>query len=212
MAFYDLEEQEQLAALKAWWKQWGPIVVLAIALALAGIAGYQIWSWHKGKQSAKAGDLYGSVTKALREGNVQKARDNAKELVSSYPGSGYAPLAALSAARLAFEARDLADAKQQLQWVVDKAKDNEFKVVARLRLAAVLLDEKQYDEALKLLEPRPEDAMTHLLADLRGDAYVAKGALAEARTAYLAALEKTDIKSPYRNLIQIKLDALGSPK
>lgn len=209
MAFYDLEEQEQIAALKAWWRQWGPVVLLAIALVLVAMAGYLIWSWHKGKQSEKAGDLYGNVTKALREANPQKAREIAKELVASYPASGYAPLAALSAARLAFEARDLADAKQNLQWVIDKAKDNDIKVAARLRLAGVLIDEKQFDEALKLLELRPEDSMAHLLADLRGDALAAKGAIADARTAYLVALEKTDAKSSYRNLIQIKLDALG---
>lgn len=212
MAFYDLEEQEQLAALKAWWKQWGVLVVLAVALALATVAGYQIWSWYKDQQARKASDLYVAVTKSIRDGNPQKARDAAKELADAYPSSGYAPLAALIAARLAFEGGDWGGAKQHLQWVIDKARDNDLKTVARLRLAGVLLDEKQYDEALKLLEAKPDDAMIHLLADLRGDTLVAKGSLTEARAAYQLALEKTDAKSPYRNLIQIKIDALGPAK
>jgi predicted negative regulator of RcsB-dependent stress response len=41
---------------------------------------------------------------------------------------------------------------------------------------------------------------------------MAKGSLAEARSAYQSALEKTDAKSPYRSLIQLKIDSLGEAK
>jgi predicted negative regulator of RcsB-dependent stress response len=112
-------------------------------------------------------------------------------------------------AKLSFDAGELSAAKDSLQWVVDRARDEDMKSVARLRLAGVLLDEKKYDEALKLLDAKPEDPMMNLAADLRGDVLVAKGAVPEARAAYQTALEKTDAKSPYRNLIQIKIDSLG---
>ena len=87
-----------------------------------------------------------------------------------------------------------------------------MKALARFRLAGVLLDEKKFEEALGLLDAKPEDSMANLFADLRGDVLVAKGSEAEARAAYQMALEKTDAQSPYRNLIQIKLDALGQAK
>jgi predicted negative regulator of RcsB-dependent stress response len=87
-----------------------------------------------------------------------------------------------------------------------------MKTVAKLRLGGVLLDEKQYDAALKILDVKPESPMGNLFADLRGDIYFAKGSLAEARSAYQSALERTDTKSPYRNLIQIKIDGLGEGK
>lgn len=212
MAYYDLEEQEQLSALQAWWKQWGAAVFAGVALAFAAVAGFQGWSWYQRDQAGKAATAYEAVTKAVQAGDTKRALSSAITLLESYPKSGYAPLAALLAARLSFEARDLAAAKERLQWIIDRSRDDDFKSVARLRLAGVLLDEKAYDAALKLLDTKPEDPMANLYADLRGDILSAKGALAEARAAYQTALEKTDAKSPYRNLIQIKIDALGQAK
>ena len=212
MAYYDLEEQEQLAELKSWWKQYGKLVIAGIVLALAVTGAYLGWNAYKRDAAAKAATLYGAVNKALHEGDSKKARESAISLVEKHPKTAYAPLAALIAARLSFEVPDLAAARQHLQWVVANARDEEMKNVAKLRLAAVLLDEKQYDEALKLLDVKPESPMGNLFADLRGDVYFAKGSLAEARSAYQSALERTDTKSPYRNLIQIKIDALGEGK
>jgi len=212
MAYYDLEEQEQLSTLQAWWKQWGAIVLTALALGLAAVAGTQGWAWYQREQAGKAAAAYEAVTKAVQEGDSKRALASAATLLESYPKSGYAPLAALLSARLSFEGGDLAMAKERLQWVVDRARDDDFKSVARLRLAGVLFDEKAYDAALKLLDLKPEEPMANLYADLRGDVLTAKGALAEARAAYQTALEKTDSKSPYRNLIQIKIDALGQAK
>jgi predicted negative regulator of RcsB-dependent stress response len=212
MAYYDLEEQEQLAELKAWWKQWAKLIVAGIVLALVVLGAYLGWSAYKRDTAAKAAAIYATVTKAAHEGDTKKAREQAKSLVEQYPKTGYAPLAALIAARLSFEVPDLEAAKQHLQWVVGNARDEDLKNVAKLRLGAVLLDDKQYDEALKVLDVKSESPMGNLYADLRGDVYFAKGALAEARSAYQSALERTDTKSPYRNLIQIKIDSLGEGK
>ena len=212
MAYYDLEEQEQLAELKAWWKQWGKLVIAALVLAALAAAAYFGWNAYKREVAAKAADIYAAVTKAAQEGDTKKAREHAASLVEKYPRTGYAPLAALIAARLSFDVPDLAAAKQHLQWVIANGRDDDLKNVAKLRLAGVLLDEKQYEEALKLLDVKPESPMGNLFADLRGDVFMAKGAAAEARSAYQSALERTDTKSPYRNLIQIKIDALGEAK
>ena len=209
MAFYDLEEQEQLSALEAWWKQWGVPLLLGIVLLLGAVAAYQGWNWYKRNQAAEASELYATMLKAEREGDPKQARETAATLTERYGSVGYAPLAQLLSARLSFEAGDLTAAKQNLQWVIEHARDDDMKAVARYRLAGVLLDEKQYDEALGLLDAQPEHPMANLYADLRGDIYVAKGSPAEARAAYQSALEKTEVGSPYRNLIQIKIDALG---
>jgi predicted negative regulator of RcsB-dependent stress response len=212
MAFYDLEQQEQLSALQAWWKQYGALVFIGLALGLAAVAAYQGWTWYKRDQAAKASELYASMLKSGRDGDSSQARASAATLAERHGSSGYAALAQLMSARLSFEAGDLAGARQSLQWVNEHARDADMKALARYRLAGVLLDEKQYDEALKLLEVKAEDPMANLYADLRGDVYVAKGSIAEARAAYQTALEKTEVRSPYRNLIQIKIDALGTAK
>ena len=212
MAYYDLEEQEQLASLKAWWRQYGALCLGGLALALAALAGYQGWLWYKEKQANYASTAFSELLKQAEKGDRKAVEAATKALVADHARTGYAALASLAAARLSFDAGDLASAKANLQWVIDHARDEDMKSLARFRLAGVLLDEKKFDDALKLLDSKPEDPMANMIADLRGDVLVAKGSMAEARAAYQAALEKTDARSPYRNLIQIKIDALGSAK
>ena len=113
------------------------------------------------------------------------------------------------AAQSSLQARDVAHAKVQLQWVVEHASETGLQDAARLKLASVLLDEKKYDEALKQLDATHPEAFTGLYSDLKGDVLSAQGKAAEARAAYQQALDKTDAKSGYRNLIQLKLDGLG---
>jgi predicted negative regulator of RcsB-dependent stress response len=206
---YDLEQQEQLSALESWWKQWGWVLLLGLALLFGSIAAYQGWAWYKRGQAAEASALYATMLKAEADGESKQARETASKIAEEYRSSGYAPLAQLLSARLAFEAGDLAAAKQSLQWVNEHGRDDDMKAIARYRLAGVLLDEKQFDEALRLLEAQPDHPMANLYADLRGDVYLAKGSHAEARAAYQSALEKTPAGSPYRNLVQIKIDSLG---
>jgi predicted negative regulator of RcsB-dependent stress response len=121
-------------------------------------------------------------------------------------------MAALRAAKVSAQANDLAAAKLNLQWVIDNAREDEQKDVARLRLAGVLLDEKKFDEALKLLDAAHGVAFDGLYADMRGDILAIQGRRAEARAAYQMALEKSDARSNYRPMIQVKLDTLGDAK
>ena len=121
-------------------------------------------------------------------------------------------ITALTAAKAGVATGEVEDAKKNLQWAIDNAKETEMRDVARLRLAGVLLDEKKYDDALKLLSVKPVDSFAMFYADLRGDVLAAQGKAAEARSAYQQALEKTDAGSRYRPLIEIKLDALGEAK
>jgi predicted negative regulator of RcsB-dependent stress response len=95
---------------------------------------------------------------------------------------------------------------------MDHAREPEQRDVARLRLAGVLLDQKKPDEALKVLDAKPSAPYEPLYADARGDILTAQNKVAEARTAYQSALEKMDAASPYRQVIELKLDALGSAK
>jgi predicted negative regulator of RcsB-dependent stress response len=121
-------------------------------------------------------------------------------------------MAALSAAKASFTTGELEEAKKNLQWAIDHAREDEMRDVARLRLAGVLLDEKKYDEALKLLSVEPRPSYAGLYADRRGDVLAAQGKAAEARSAYQVALEKSDARSQYRSVIEMKLDALGQAK
>ena len=211
MAVYDLEEQEKLDELKAWWKQWGNAIIAAIAVFVIVLSGIQWWRTHQNALIAEAATLYGAVTKAAEEKDVKKVVDAAKAIADKYPASAYAPRAALVAAKIAFDKGDLAGAKTQLEWAVTNAKEDELKSVARLRLAAVLADEKNFDGAVKQLDANTGAGFEAATAALRGDILFTQGKLADAKNAYALAIAKTDPQAD-KQLLQLKLDALGETK
>jgi predicted negative regulator of RcsB-dependent stress response len=210
MAELDLHEQEQVDALKGWWKENGKWVISAVVVGLLGFAGMQYWKTHQAGQAAEAAKLYGEVMKQAATNDAKRIGDAADALASRYGSSAYASRAQLLAAQASLQARDAAHAKVQLQWVIEHASETGLQDTARLKLASVLLDEKKYDEALKQLDAAHPESFTGLYADLKGDVLSAQGKTAEARAAYQQAYDKTDAQSVYRNLIQLKMDGLGS--
>ena len=206
---YDLEEQEQIASLKAWWKDYGTLVVAAVAAAAVSAALWQGWRFYQSRQAVGAVTLYEQLDRAEHAGDHKKVRDIAGQITGSYGSTTYAIFAAFSAAKASFETGDLAGAKSQLQWVIDNAKEDEIRDVARLRLAGVLLDEKNTEAALKLVEVKSTDVMAGQFADLKGDILLAQGKRADARNAYQQALDRSEAGSPNRTTLQMKLDSLG---
>ena len=211
MAAYDLDEQEKIEDLKAWWAQYGTYVSAGVTALAVVVIGVQGWRWYQGTQAKDASVLYQAVSQAERANDPAKAKEPATQLEERFGGTAYAPRGALLYAKLLFEAGDKAGAKAQLQWVVDHASEEELRAVARYRLAQVLLDEKQYDASLKMLDGKVDEAFAAIYADLRGDILAAAGKNADARAAYQSALAKLDAKSGYRGYVQAKLDALGGP-
>jgi predicted negative regulator of RcsB-dependent stress response len=210
MSTYDLEEQEQLAAFKAWWKDNGNTVITAAIAVLLVIAAWNGWNLYQRNQAGEAGALYNTLQKAARANDVKATRDAAGAILENYPRTAYAPLAALTSAKVHFQAGDLKTARAQLTWVVEHARSAQVREIARLRLANVLLDDGAADEALKVLEEKPDAAFEALFAAQRGDILVAQNKPADARTAYRAALDKADAKDgALRESLRLKLDALG---
>lgn len=212
MAVYDLEEQEQISELKAWWTQYGKLVTtLAVVAALSSV-GWQGWQWYQNKNAAEAGALYYSLQQAAAENNAQKARDAAGRLIGDYAGSTYAQLGALLSAAVQFAGNDLDNARSQLEWAADKGKDPALRELARLRLAAVLLQQGAHDQALARLQPVPSGAYKARFEDLRGDVLASQGKAAEARTAYQAAVDALagtgDDAATLREVVRIKLESL----
>ncbi len=207
---YDLEEQEQLATLKAWWNSYGNLVSWALIVAVGTWGGWNYYQNHKRSQAGEAAQLYQEVDKAAIANDAAKTARAAQDLQSRFEATSYAPLSALRAAKVAFEANDLKTAKAQLQWVIEHSKDADMLALARLRMAGVLLDEKAYDEGLKHLSAEFPASFAGEVADRKGDILQAQGKKAEARSAFEEALKKIDEKSPMHQLVQFKLDALGA--
>ena len=222
MAAYDLEEQEQIAEIKAWWKQYGNrLVNVATAVALVVLA-WQGWNWYQRNQAAQASVVYGALQKAVQEKDTQRIKAASGELLEKFGGSSYAALGALASAKAMVEAGDAQTAKAQLLWASENARD-ELRDVARLRAAAVLLDEKAYDQALAQLDRASSTAFDVRFLDMRGDILAAQGKKTDAASAYRTALTRMDesksdgtgpgwqdeANAVFRQLIEQKVDALG---
>jgi predicted negative regulator of RcsB-dependent stress response len=209
---YDLEEQEQIAKIKAWWTQYRTLIFVLVMACLAAFVALQGWRYYQQQQATGAGTLFLQLEQAGFAKDYKRLRDIAAQIESRYAGSTYAVFAAFSAAHACVETGELAEAKTHLKWVLDHGRQEELQHLARLRLAALLLDEKNHAEALALLDGKPAEAFAGLYADLRGDILVAQGKTVEARAAYQLAFDKSDAQSPYRAMLQAKLDALGDAK
>jgi predicted negative regulator of RcsB-dependent stress response len=210
MSAFDLEEQEQIAALKAWWRQNGTLVIAALVAVMIGVAAVVGWRAYQRSQALQASAVYGELQKAAGTRDVKKVRDLAGTILENYPRTAYASLAALVSAKAHFESGDLKTARAQLEWVIENARDVEIAAIARLRLANVLIDEKAYDEALKLLDTKPAPEFEGRYAETRGDIYALQGKRAEARSAYRAALDKVQPSdSGTRELLRLKVETLG---
>lgn len=206
---YDHEEQEQLATFKALWKQYGNLISWVLIAALAAFSGWTGWKYYQRDQATKAALLYEEIVKAVEAKDAGKVARASADIKEKFSRTAYAQMGSLTAAKAAFDANDLKGAQAQLQWVVENGRTEEFKAIAKIRLAGVLLDQSAYDEGLKVLDGTFPEQFSALVADRRGDLLTAQGKAAEARVAYQLALEKTEIKNPARQLIQLKLDALG---
>jgi predicted negative regulator of RcsB-dependent stress response len=206
---YDLQEQEQIETLKAWWKANGNWVTSAVAVVLLGVLAFQGWTWYQLRQAGRASVVYEEFERASSSKDPKdaaKARDLTGTLIDQHGSTVYAAMAALRQAKANLDAADLKAAEAQLTWASEHAQPKELALLARVRLAGVLLDQKSYDRALQVLKVDVPAAFAGAFADRRGDVYAAQGKAADARAAYTEALVKADAQS--RALIQMKLDAL----
>jgi predicted negative regulator of RcsB-dependent stress response len=209
---YDLEEQDQIDALKSWWKHNGNLVLTVLVAACLAGGGTAGWRWYRTHQAEEAAQLYAGLEKARRSNDAKVIRETAGQLMDRYGGTVYGSMAALAAAKANYDAGDANSAAGQLKWVVDHARDDDVAATARVRLAGVLLDQKKFDEALSELDAKHPESFNGLFADRKGDIYTAQGKPAEARAAYKEALDKLPQQGNYRAIVQVKLDALGEAK
>jgi predicted negative regulator of RcsB-dependent stress response len=205
---YDLEEQEQIASMKAFWAKYGNMITWVLIIALGSYSGYTYYQSRQVTQAAEASALYDQLQAALAAKDNAKVQRIASDVETKYESSSYAAMSALGAAKSAFDGADLKLAKAQLNWAIAHGNE-EYQAIAKLRLAGVLLDEKAYDEGLKLLETKFLPQFAGAAADRKGDILVAQNKLAEARAAYQAALAAMEEKNPGRQLVQLKLEAIG---
>ena len=188
MAVYDLEEQEQIAALRGWWKQYGGWASGILLAAALGWLGWYGWQTYLKSQNAEASRIFLVLQQASAQQDTARVKQAAGELVNQYPRSQFSALGALLAANTLNAAGDAKSAEAQLAWVAENGKDA-VRGIARLRLAGIQMDQKDADAALKTLSDKAPAGFAARYDAARGDVYAMQGKLTEARASYDAALK-----------------------
>ena len=212
----DLEEQEQLDSLKAFWEKYRSLIMGLVTAVLFVFAAYNGWQWWKNSQATEAGKLYETMMGSIEKGNKEQSLQAADDLQKQFAATSYAPMASLIAAKLAADAGDAAKSQAYLRWVAEKAANDGYKALGKLRLATALMDEgsaKSLAEADAILKGKPTLGFEPLWLERRGDWYLVQGKNADARANYLQAwklLEKSkEFPQEARSLLKVKLDAVG---
>ncbi|WP_312539366.1 YfgM family protein [Achromobacter mucicolens] len=208
---YDLEEQEKLDAIKAWWARYGTLLLTLATAVLLAWGGWWGWKAYESHQANQAMGYFEALEDAARLGGADSSvriKTAASTLREKYPNTGYAARGALVAAQALQAQKDDASAREQLEWLAGQNKNPSMQAVARLRLAGMMLDQKQYDAALAQLN-NPPAAFAALFADRRGDVLAAQGKREEARAAWQSAIDGLGAANPLTQVVQLKLDALS---
>lgn len=205
---YDLEEQEQIDELKAWWKAYGKMISNAVLALIVVYGAYQAWHMYQGKQAVAASTEYQAL-QVTDEKDLKAIQEKSATLMEKYSATPYAGRAALLAAKANYQSGEIKSAKAQLEWAVKNATETSVAAIATLQLANILAEEKDYQAALNLLEASHDAGFDGLFSDLKGDVLLALGKKTEAKAAYEHALIKLEPSGKYRVLTQQKLEALG---
>jgi predicted negative regulator of RcsB-dependent stress response len=205
----DLEEQEQLDQFKHFWNTYGTLITWVVLIVAGAFMAWNGWQyWQRGK-AAQAAALHDQIERSAQAGDVARVERALADMKDRFAGTAYAQQSGLLAAKMLYDKGNVDAARAALSWVADNAVDPGYRMVARLRLAAVLLEARSYDEALKLLAGEVPREFEALAADRRGDILLAQGKREEAKAEYQKAWTAFEPFSDYRRLVEIKLNAVG---
>jgi len=206
----DHSEEEQVEALKRWWKNYGGSLIVGVVLGGTLIAGNKWWQQHRLTQAESASTVYAGFIKAYETNKLDEAIKLGESLVNEYSGSSYSDLAQLVMARMAFDKGETGKATTYLLSVVDKTYDAGLKNAARLRLARIMESSGQKDKALAMITDITDIVGFEAdYAELRGDLLLAKGNKPEAKKAYEEAAKKAS-SAEYARLLKMKLANMGA--
>lgn len=202
-------EEEQIEAIKKWWAENGKAVAFGVAVGLIAVFGWRGWQSHIVKQTGAASGLYQQLMVSIREGKDDEGRTRAEKVVNEYGDTTYAVLARMMLAKYAVADKDLDKAADYLRAAMKKSGQESLQLEIRLRLAEVLKEKQDYDQALKLLDIQQRGAFDDRYEELKGDIFVAKGDTTRAVDAYREAMIKARAASRDVSLLEMKMDDLG---
>ncbi len=205
----DLEEQEQLDQIKHFWKQYGNLITWVLIVVLGAFASWNFYQYWQKNQSSQAAAMYDEVERTVKLAEPAKVDRVFADMKEKFPSTSYAQQAGLLVAKYYYSLGQIDPAKAALTWVAEQTSEPGFQAVARLRLASLWMESKNFDEALKPLNADFPTSYHAMVADRKGDLLQLQGKKAEAIAEYEKAYKLFDEKIEFRRLVEVKLNALG---
>jgi len=205
-------DEEQAELIKKWWSENGTSVISTVAVAIAGVAGWNFWQDQKQATGEAASAVYNQLVELAAQDNLDNSADMqrmAEQLKTEYSSTAYADFGSLFIARIAAENGDFEAAAAELQALLKDADSEPVKLAAQARLAAVLTQQGKVDEALAALPETADPAFAPQIEEARGDALYRKGDVANARDAYMRAMDAAQALGQNNSVLQRKIDSLN---
>lgn len=204
-------DDEQVEALKKWWKENGTAIIVGIIIGVSAIVGFWKWNQHVETQSLAASQQYDNFSQAVIDNKPEEIENYFTILKTEYVGTSYAALAALLYASYEYDKKNVEKSLEYLRWAQQNPGHDALQHVAQVRLAKLLVVQDKLDEAFSLIGKIKEPAFDVQYAEIKGDIYTKRGEQALARTSYLLALASSELNGKQREFVQMKLDDLGEP-
>lgn len=186
---YETEEQ-QVEALKKWWKENGTSLVVGLVVGVSALFGWRYYLAQTHAHAMQASDMYLQVAQNAALKNIDdKTIDISNALINDFSDTPYAALSSLALAKAEYETDNVGRAEAQLELAVKHANEDIIKQIANLRLVRLYIEQKKYDEALSLLNMQHNSAYDSQYEELKGDVYNASGKFDQARIAYDEAIK-----------------------
>jgi len=204
-----LTEKEQIEAIRGWWRENGGYIIGGVVIGVALLLGWNYWKNQRDESALQASTIYESLAKEVARGDSEAARTTAANLYENYGSTVYADQARLAMAKLYMDQGRDQDAADELSAVLAEGEDGETQMLARLRLAKILLYQDKPQEVIDLLQGYRDTAFAARYSETLGDAYVVLGRTEDAVEAYTAALaDDPNAPTVNRTLIQMKINDL----
>ncbi len=200
-------DDEQLRAIKEWWKENGRSVVAGVVIGIGTLVAWKGWNVYQEQQAIEASDQFNEMRNGILAQRIDSVVAQAEKLKTDYSSTPYASWGALLVAKAKASEGDTVAAIENLQWVIDNGRQDTVIAIAKLRLARVYIAASEYPKAQALLDQTYPQAYYSLLQELRGDLYAERGDKQAARKAYDEAISSSE--SGDVEYLKMKRDNLG---
>lgn len=202
-------EQDQLDAIKSWFKNYGKTTLLFFVVGLGASYGWKMWQQSQATYNEQASLIYDQLLSSFNQNNEDALIAEANKLASDYSKTPYGNMAHFMLAHNAIEKGNLDKAFKELNQVMNTSNDSKIRQIARVRAARILLAKHQLKEALALLDKVENATFLPQINEVKGDIFAAMGEADKARASYKAALGATEKGEFNHPLLEMKFEQLS---